>query len=159
MPDPPSGVFSLLLAAVLFLFIIFSICHFVTALLRYSLYAIKQKDLNYTLQWLFSIFRRVVQITPQSILFYFILIFYLFIWLCQVLVAAFWIFNCVIQTFSCGMWDLVLQLGIEPGPPALGVQSFSHRTTTEFPPQSILEHAHCPQKKPPTHWQSLPIPL
>ena len=159
MPDPPSGVFSLLLAALLFLFIIFSICHFVTALLRYSLYVITQKDLNYILQWLFSIFRRVVQIKPQSILFYFILIFYLFIWLHQVLVSALGIFSWIIQALSCCMWDLVLWLGIEPGPPALGVQSFSHRTTREIPPQSILEHAHCPQKKPPTHWQSLPIPL
>ena len=31
----------------------------------------------------------------------------------------------------CSMWDLVPQPGIEPRPPALGVQSLSHWTTTE----------------------------
>ena len=48
MPDPPSGMFSLLLAVLFFLCIIFSICHFVTALLRCSLYAIKQRFKLYT---------------------------------------------------------------------------------------------------------------
>ena len=31
------------------------------------------------------------------------------------------------------MWDLVLQLGFEDGPPALGVWSLSHWTTSEVP--------------------------
>ena len=44
---------------------------------------------------------------------------YLFIWLCQVIVA-----ECGI--FSRGMWDLVPHTGLEPGPLALGVQSLSH---------------------------------
>ena len=34
---------------------------------------------------------------------------------------------------SWGMWDLVPQPGIKPGPPALGAQSLSHWTTTEVP--------------------------
>ena len=37
------------------------------------------------------------------------------------------------QTLSCGMWDLVLQLRIEPGPPVLEVWSLSHWTTREGP--------------------------
>ena len=32
-------------------------------------------------------------------------------------------------SLSCGMRDLVSGPGIEPGPPALGVQSLSHWTT------------------------------
>ena len=35
--------------------------------------------------------------------------------------------------FSCGMWDLFLQPGIEPGPLVLGVQRLSHETTKEVP--------------------------
>ena len=56
---------------------------------------------------------------------YFFII-YLFIWLCQVLLAA-----CGI--FSCGTQDLVLWPGIKPLPPALGVWSLSHGTTKEVP--------------------------
>ena len=52
--------------------------------------------------------------------------FYLFIWLCWVLVAA-------CRLFSCNIWDLVPWPRIEPGPPALGAQSLSHWTTTEVP--------------------------
>ena len=36
-------------------------------------------------------------------------------------------------TFSCGIWDLVLWPGMEPGPPALGVLSLSHWTTRKDP--------------------------
>ena len=50
----------------------------------------------------------------------------LFIWLCRVSAAA-----CGI--FSCGLWDLVPQPGIELGPPASGVWSPSHWTTREVP--------------------------
>ena len=34
---------------------------------------------------------------------------------------------------SCGMHDLVPWLGMESGPPALGVQSLGHWTTREVP--------------------------
>ena len=34
---------------------------------------------------------------------------------------------------SCSMWDIVPWPGIEPGPPALGAQNLSHRTTREVP--------------------------
>ena len=44
---------------------------------------------------------------------------YLFIWLHWVLVTA-------CGVFSCGMWDLVPWLGIEPRPPALGPPGKSH---------------------------------
>ena len=47
-----------------------------------------------------------------------------FIWLSQILVAA-------VGIFSFGMWDLVPQPGIEPGPPALGTQSLGHWMTLE----------------------------
>ena len=43
---------------------------------------------------------------------------YLFIQLCWVLLVA-----CRIFDLHCGMWDLVPWPGIEPGPPALGMQS------------------------------------
>ena len=35
--------------------------------------------------------------------------------------------------FSCGMWDIAPQSGIELRPPALGVWSVSHWTTREIP--------------------------
>ena len=44
----------------------------------------------------------------------------------DLLVAACGIFSCGMRTLSCGMWDLVPWPGIEPRPPALGVQSLSH---------------------------------
>ena len=42
---------------------------------------------------------------------------------------------------SCGMWDLVPQPGIEPRPPALGVQSLTHWTTREVPHSAYLKIA------------------
>lgn len=38
-------------------------------------------------------------------------------------------FLCSRRILGCGMWDLALRLGIEPGPPALGVgrQSLDHQ--------------------------------
>ena len=51
---------------------------------------------------------------------------YLFIWLLRVLFAA-----CGIS--SWGMRDLVPWPEIEPGPPALGVQSLNHLTTRKVP--------------------------
>ena len=50
----------------------------------------------------------------------------LFIWLGQVLVEAWGI-------FSCGIWDLVLQPGIEPRPLALEAWSLGHWATREVP--------------------------
>ena len=37
------------------------------------------------------------------------------------------------------MWDLVPQPGIQPRPPALGVQSLSHWTTREVPETVAFE--------------------
>ena len=72
----------------------------------------------------------------------FIYLFILHIRLCQVLAAACGIFHLCcdvrifsysMRTLSSGMWDLVPQPGIQPGPVALGAQSFSHWTTKEVP--------------------------
>ena len=41
------------------------------------------------------------------------ILFFIFIYLCQVLVVAH-------EIFSCGMWDLAPRPGIEPRLPALG---------------------------------------
>ena len=41
--------------------------------------------------------------------------------------------SCCMQTLIYGMGDLIPWLGIEPGPPALGVQSLNHWTTREVP--------------------------
>ena len=41
--------------------------------------------------------------------------------------------RCSMQTLSCGMWNLVPRLGIEPGPHALGACSLSHGTIREVP--------------------------
>ena len=60
-------------------------------------------------------------------------IFYLFIWLLRVLVAACRLFSCSMQTLSCSMWDLVPRPRIKPRPPALGAWSLSHWTTREVP--------------------------
>ena len=46
-------------------------------------------------------------------------------------------FSCSIQTLSCSTWDLVHQLGIEFGSPALGAQSLSHWTTREVPNRTL----------------------
>ena len=59
--------------------------------------------------------------------------------LCWVLVVARRIFVATCRIFSCGMWDLVPWPGIEPGPPALGARSLSHRTTREVPGDYILD--------------------
>ena len=58
---------------------------------------------------------------------------YLFTWLCWVLVVTCRILRpcCSVQDISCGMWDLVPQLGLEPMPPTTGAQSLSHWTTRE----------------------------
>ena len=56
----------------------------------------------------------------------FIIIIYLFIWLCWILIPAH-------SIFSCGIWNLVPWPGIEPGPPTFGTQSLSHWTTREVP--------------------------
>ena len=52
------------------------------------------------------------------------------------LVEVCWIFGCGIQILSCGLWDLVLWLGIEPGSHALGAKCLSHWTTREISLQS-----------------------
>ena len=84
-----------------------------------------------------------------------IYLFILFIWLRQVLVAAYGLFLAVCRIFSYGMWDVQLQHvgslvgacgifscgmqdlvpwpGIEPRPPALGARSFNDWTTREVP--------------------------
>ena len=49
------------------------------------------------------------------------------------LVAACGLFSCGMQTFSCGMWDLVPWPGVEPRPPIWGELSLSHWTTREVP--------------------------
>ena len=41
--------------------------------------------------------------------------------------------NFAVLALSCGMWDLVRWLGIQPGPPPLGVWSRNHWTTREVP--------------------------
>ena len=53
-----------------------------------------------------------------------------FVWWCWVLVVVCAIFSCGMQTFSCGMCDLVPRPRIEPGPLALGMQSLNHWTTS-----------------------------
>ena len=50
---------------------------------------------------------------------------YLFTWLNWVLVTACRIFSCSMRTLNCNMWDLVPWPGIEPGPPALGAESYT----------------------------------
>ena len=58
---------------------------------------------------------------------------YLLIWLCWVLVAICGIFN-----LPCSWWDLLPWPRMEPGPPALEVQSFSYWTTREVPSFMLL---------------------
>ena len=55
---------------------------------------------------------------------FFIFNFYLFIWL-------HWVFVATCRIFSCSMWVLVPQPGVEPKLPALGAQSLGHWTTRE----------------------------
>ena len=67
------------------------------------------------------------------VLFFNIYHFNFFTWLHQVLVVAYRIFSCDMQTLRCGMWDLVPWPGIEPGTPALGARNLKHWTTREVP--------------------------
>ena len=60
---------------------------------------------------------------------FFNIYFYLFIWLCQVLVAAYGI-------FSCSMWNLVPRPGVKPRPPAMGTWNLSYWITRD--PQVIF---------------------
>ena len=62
---------------------------------------------------------------------------------CRIFIAACGLFSCGTWTLGCGMWDLVPWPGIEPGPPALGVQSLTHWTTREVP-ESIFESQYTP---------------
>ena len=90
------------------------------------------KNLSWVPQW-------VVSIDPTSLPSFFKNFIYGFIWLHQVSVEAWRIFNCGVQTLNCSMWDLVPWLGIEPRPPALGVQSLNHWTTREIPLHLLLK--------------------
>ena len=49
----------------------------------------------------------VVSSEEVTLVFFFLMYFYLFIWLYHILVAACRIFGCGMQTLSCGLWDLV----------------------------------------------------
>ena len=59
---------------------------------------------------------------------FFNICFYLFIQLCQFLVAELRIFSCGMKTLSCGLWYLVPWPEVEPRLPALGARSLSHWT-------------------------------
>ena len=65
------------------------------------------------------------------------------IWLCQGLVLAHEMWSCSPRTLSCSMGDLVPRPGIEPWPPALGMQSLSHRPTREVPVSSSAGSSCC----------------
>ena len=43
-----------------------------------------------------------------------------------------------VLSLSCSRWDLVPRSGVEPGPPALGARSLSHRTTRRVPSAYFL---------------------
>ena len=60
-------------------------------------------------------------------------LFYLFVWLCWVLVAA-----CRIFDLHWSTQDLVPRAGIKPRPPALGVWSLSHWTTGKAPQAAVF---------------------
>ena len=57
---------------------------------------------------------------------------YLFIYLAAPGLAACGIFDCGMQTLSCGIWELFPNQGSNPGP-LHWEQSLSHWTTTEVP--------------------------
>ena len=63
---------------------------------------------------------------------------YLFIWLCQVLVATLRLFIAACRIFSSGMWDLVPWPGIESGSLALEAHSLSCWTTRKVSHRFIL---------------------
>ena len=72
---------------------------------------------------------------------------YLFIYLVYLaalgLSCSIWDLPCGMWALSCGMWDLVPWPRIEPGPPALGVQSLNHWTTREVPCLWFLSAKSC----------------
>ena len=91
-----------------------------------------------------SLFKRNSALLPGTevivrglVSFPFLFFLYLFICLCRGFVAT-------CGLFSWGMWDLVPRPGIEPGPPALGMQSLSHWTTREVPPSPFLRYGLSP---------------
>ena len=74
--------------------------------------------------------------TPCYEAYFLFFLIFVFIWLHQVFVVARRIFTCSVWTLSCSMWDLVPWPGIEPGPPALVLQSC--RPWTIRKPQSTF---------------------
>ena len=86
------------------------------------------------ISYLLSLQRSCSTLPSSNELTWFILFFFFnsFIWLHQVLVVARGI-------FSCGLWNLVPWLWIEPGLPALGMRNFSNWTTREVPVYSFLK--------------------
>ena len=58
----------------------------------------------------------------------------------NLLVVAWGIFNCIVWTLGCAVWDPLPWPGIEPRFPksALGVQSLNHWTTREVPYSLLL---------------------
>ena len=72
------------------------------------------RDLHCSMQDLFFFFFSCGMCTSQ-------------LWHADFLVAA-----CELLVAAC-IWDLVPQPGVEPGPPALGVQSLTHWITREVP--------------------------
>ena len=46
--------------------------------------------------------------------------------------------GCSMRTLSCSMWALAPWPGIEPGPPALGLQNISHWTMSDNPLSVVM---------------------
>ena len=87
------------------------------------------------------------------------LFFLIFIWLPRVLVVACGIFNYVMWTLRCCIWDLIPWPGMEPRPPALGAWSLSPWTTGEVPIAlslllSSMPWQECTTVNPFAHWRT-----
>ena len=73
--------------------------------------------------------------------------FFLYMFCCgtakhRIFIAECGIFICVMQTLSCGMWDLVPWPGIEPRPPALTMCHLSQWTSREVPQDTFNVGLH-----------------
>ena len=56
----------------------------------------------------------------------------------MIFIAARGIFNRILGTLSCGIWELVSRPGIEAGPPTWEARSLSHWTPREVPEWGFL---------------------
>ena len=151
-----SGIYSLNCSVPLFLFFFHSTV-FLGHLSIYTSFHVYKVICRINSQkenfWGQKVYVFIILILPNWLLFLKIYIFNLCIWPCWVLVATREIFSCSMKTLSCGIWDLVPDRGLNPGPlhweqgvlapgpPGKSLRLTSMEIVPSYKPQVISESA------------------